>query len=313
MISRMRIVTMGLLAISLFVPSSAFAQEDRPEQETFRAAGEITGVVPGQGTFTLHTRSGEELEFQTSDRTRYRSPDGSIENIHDLKKGMKALVVAIRQDEALQALLVAAGSPEDLPVHIRVAGEIQSVDLAGESFVLLPREGEALTFLTGERTRYRGEGIDDLGDLQPGMHGLVVGVKQEDGGVLALLVAVGEPKDRPEILKFAGEITAVVPGQGTFTIKSRDGEEVEFQTSERTKFRSKDGSVQDIHDLKHGMLAFVGAIEQEDGTLLALVVGARSAPDDRPLPENRPYREPEDRPNREPVPSPEPANEQVSA
>ncbi len=60
------------------------------------------------------------------------------------------------------------------------------------------------------------------------------------------------------------------------------------------------------------MLALVGAIEQEDGTLLALVVGVGN-PEDRPRPEDRPYREPEGRPHREPVPSPEPADEQVSA
>lgn len=312
MISRMRIVTMGLLAISLLVPSSAFAQEDRPEQERFRAAGEITGVVPGQGTFTLHTRSGKELEFQTSDRTRYRSPDGSVQDIHDLKKGMKALVVGIRGDGGLQAMMVAAGFPEDLPEHMRAAGEIQSVDQAGQSFVLMPRAGEALTFQTGERTRYRGEGIEGSGDLEPGMFALVLAVKQEDGSLLALLVAVGEPKDRPEILKFKGEITGIVPGQGTFTLMTREGEELEFQTSERTKFRSRDGLVQDIHDLKVGMLALVGAIEQEDGTLLALVVGVGN-PEDRPHPEDRPYRVPEGRPNREPLPTSDPADQDVSA
>ncbi|MEK7683125.1 MAG: DUF5666 domain-containing protein, partial [Chloroflexota bacterium] len=140
---------------------------------------------------------------------------------------------------------------------------------------------------------------------------LVVGIRQ-DGALQALLVAVGEPKDRPEILKFKGEITGIVPGQGTFTLMTREGEELEFQTSERTKFRSRDGSVQDIHDLKKGMLALVGAIEQEDGTLLALVVGVGN-PEDRPRPEDRPYREPEGRPHREPLPTPDAADQEISA
>ncbi|MGH2621036.1 MAG: hypothetical protein ACRDHG_10770, partial [Anaerolineales bacterium] len=69
----MRIATIGFSVLSLLVPSAAFAEEEHPERNRFRYAGEITGVVPGQGTFTLLTRAGEELEFQTSDRTHYRS------------------------------------------------------------------------------------------------------------------------------------------------------------------------------------------------------------------------------------------------
>ncbi|TDI87022.1 MAG: hypothetical protein E2O74_00470, partial [Chloroflexi bacterium] len=100
------------------MPAAVYAQEESPErpEHGIRAAGEITGIVPGQGTFTLTSRQGEDFKFQTNDRTKFRSPNGSVEDIHDLKKGMKALVVATEQDDGtLLALMVAAGQPDDLP------------------------------------------------------------------------------------------------------------------------------------------------------------------------------------------------------
>ncbi|MFQ5921853.1 MAG: DUF5666 domain-containing protein [Anaerolineales bacterium] len=282
--NKLRIATIGVLAVTMLVPGAVFAQEEAPERPEggVRAAGEISGVVPGQGAFTLTTRRGDELEFQTNDETKFRSPNGSVEDIHDLKKGMKALVVAAEQDDGtLLALMVAAGHPEDLPDGKQLGGVIESVNLDAQSFMLKPREGETVRIKTSARTRFRGEGIDGLGDLEHGMHARVVAIEQDQSGLMALLVAAGKPKDRPEVIKLGGEITGVVPGQGTFTLMTRGGEELELSTNERTKFHSRDGSVQDIHDLKKGMLAMVGAVRQDDGQLLALVV-AVGTPEDRP-------------------------------
>jgi hypothetical protein len=280
MINKLRIATIGITIVSLLVPVAAFAQGEGPEHR-IHATGEITGVVPGQGTFTLMTPGGEELEFQTEENTKFRSPDGSIEDIHDLKRGMKAIVIGMQLDDGtLLAKAVGAGFPEDLPEHIRVAGVIESVNTDRGTLDLQPREGDLITFNTSDRTRFRGEGIESLADLEPGMHAMVVAIEPEEGGLLALLVAARKPKDRPDLIKVGGEITGVVPGQGTFSLMTRDGRELEFSTNERTRFRSKDGSIQDIHDLKKGMLAFVGAVETDDG-LLALIV-AVGQPEDRP-------------------------------
>jgi hypothetical protein len=228
------------------------------------------------------TRKGEELEFQTNENTKFRSPSGTVEDIHDLKKGMKALVVAAEQgDGTLLALMVAAGHPEDLPDHLRAAGQIEAIDPGNQTFALRTRDGETLPFQTGERTKYRGEGIEGFESLEAGMYAMVAAIPQDGGPLLALLIAVGQPKDRPDVIRLGGEITGVVPGQGTFTLMSREGEEYELSTNERTKFHSRDGSVQDIHDLKKGMLAMVGAVRQDDGQLLALVVAAGN-PEDRP-------------------------------
>jgi hypothetical protein len=228
------------------------------------------------------TRQGQELEFQTDENTKFRGPGGSVEGIHDLEKGMKALVVAAQRDDGtLLALMVAAGYPEDLPDHLKAAGQIQGINADDQTFTLKTREGETLSFQTGERTKYRGEGVDNFDDLESGMFAMVAAIHQDSGPPLALLIAAGEPKERPEAMRLQGEITGVVPGQGTFTIVNREGNEFELSTNDRTKFHSWDGSISDIHDLKKGMQAIVGAIRQDDGQLLALAVAAGN-PEDRP-------------------------------
>jgi hypothetical protein len=281
MYNKLRIAILMALVLSLAATGAAFAQDDRPEG-VFRVAGEISQVVPGQGTFTLLTRHGTEITFATSDITEFKSPEGSIESIHDLKKGMKALVVGKETDGELPlALVVAAGFPDDLPERIRVLGHVTSVNIDRSSFTMITRDETSLTFVVGERTHFRGEGIEGLEDLQPEMGVLVVGIEGEDGGLFALLVAARNPDDRPDRIHVAGEVTAVNPGQGTFTINPRDGDEISFQTNDRTQFKSRDGTVNNLADLKKGMFAAVAAVRQEDDLPLALLVAA-GHPEDRP-------------------------------
>jgi len=279
--NKLRIATIAVLAGSLLLPAAVYAQEDAPErpERGFRAAGEITGVVPGQGTFSLVTREGRELGFQTNDETKFRSPNGTVESIHDLKKGMKALVVAAEQDDGtLLALMVAAGNPDDLPDGRRLGGVIEAVSLEAQSFTLKPRDGDAVRIEVGDRTKYRGEGVEALGDLEAGMHARVVVVEQDGGGLMALLVAAGQPKDRPDRpeldVKVAGEV--VEKGDGSFVLQTRDSERISFTVNEDTQYKGIGG----LGELEVGMMAAVGANETDHG-LLAVFVGARN-PEDRP-------------------------------
>ena len=292
--NKLRIATIGVLTAALLLPVAVVAQEEAPERPDgrMRAAGEISGVVPGQGTFTMLTRQDKELEFQTNGDTKFRGPNGSVEDIHDLKKGMKALVVAAKQDDGtLLALMVGAGNPEDLPDHLRAGGQIQALNPDNQTFALQTRQGETLPFQTGERTKYRGEGIDGFDDLSNEMHAMVVAIPQENGLPLALMVAAGNPKDRPDWpeldVKAGGEVTAV--GGSSLTIETRDGESISFSVNDSTHFKGIGG----LEELKVGMMAAVGANETDDG-LLALVVGARH-PGDRPNPHDRPGRGPDRR------------------
>ena len=169
------------------------------------------------------------------------------------------------------ALTGAAGAEEDPPPNALFArGEITAVDLAGSTFSVHTLRGEDLTFQVNEETHFaspNGE-VDELEELHAGLLAAVAAEKQADGSLLARRVGVARKEDR---LRVAGEITGVVPGQGTFTLESREGASYTFHTNDRTRFVSRDGSAQDIHDLKKGMHAVVGAVKV-DGEWLALRV-----------------------------------------
>ena len=282
MTKKLRIATIGLLIGALLIPAAAFAEGEGPNRpgDGVRVGGEIVRIDTGELSFALMSQRGEEFTIQTDASTKFHGPDGSVQAFGDLQQGMRAHVGGRPQDDgSLLAHVVVAGAAEDFPEHNRVGGQILSVDLGNESFSLQPRESDPVRFQTGERTQYRGEGVESLGDLKPGMHAMVVAIPQENGAPLAVLVATGEPQDRPDLKKFAGEIAGVDPEQGAFSVTTRDGETIRFGTSERTRYRSRDGSVAGIDDLKAGMMAGVGAIQTEDGSLLALFVGVGTKQD----------------------------------
>jgi hypothetical protein len=103
----------------------------------------------------------------------------------------------------------------------------------------------------------------------------IVGVQeQEDGSMLAKAVRAGTPRQASR-QRYAGQIVSVDTAASTFTLKPRRGDQdLVFVVDENTRFRGKDGSVESLDDLEPEMVAVVVAKEQEDGTLLALGVGA---------------------------------------
>lgn len=266
-----------VLMLSLATVGVAFAEEDAPTGR-MRFLGEITNVDEAASTFRMHTRVSDDVTFKVNPATRFRSPDGSVQSLSDLEMGMHALVTASGSEDGIfvAKLVITRRTPEERKL-VRVLGEITSVELTGDRFDLTKRDGEIITFQVGDRTRFRSRGgeIEGIEDLVPGMVALVTGVRVEEGGVFATSVAAGQKEDMPSKHRHVkGEIIKVVPGQGTFTIETSDGESQTFQTNDRTRFRSRDGSVSDIHDLKKGMTALVGVIEQQDGTQLAFLVVA---------------------------------------
>ena len=157
-----------------------------------KVTGEITNVIPGQQTFMLTTREGREYTFLVSDRTRFRSRDGSIEDIHDLKQGMLAIVVAVeQQDGSLLALVVGAGYPPEQPDTVQAAGRI--VDLGNRSFTLLTRNGERMTFTVDGSTVYRSRdgSIQSFDDLRVGMVAATRAKVLGNGQLKSIWVAAG--------------------------------------------------------------------------------------------------------------------------
>jgi hypothetical protein len=245
-----------------------------------RARGQIQVVIPERSIFVIRTLKAERLSIKVHERTRFRSPDGSVEGIRDLERGMLVQVRGLRpQSEAqggLLALEVLAADREDI---VSVRGKIQKVDPSAGSFELQESGGNHLTVFVGERTRFISPGgeIKSVHDLEMGMVAGVQGVERGDGTILALRVAAGESGElRDHVMRTAGEITRIVPGQSTFWLLTKEGQLLKLQVRERTQFRSPDGSVQDIHDLKKGMTARLLAYATEGGDLIALRVWVRT-------------------------------------
>lgn len=178
---------------------------------------------------------------------------------------------------------VAYAADEQPPDGVRAAGKIVDVDLGASSFTIdTLRKGE-LTVIVSDTTQFRSrEGeIEDLADLEAGMPVIVAGKLGSSGEILAEVVAVGKPGERPMRFRYRGEITGVAPNDGTFTLKTLAGEEVEINVGDRTRFISRDDSIEGIDDLEAGMLALVQGLKGTGGELNALLVAAGNA-EDRP-------------------------------
>ena len=261
-------------ALTLGLVGVAYAEGDAPDNQT-RIAGVILNVDFPGNTFAVRTLSGTDIHVHVTGNTVYRSRDGSVHGFEDLSVDMRVIVVGQeRGDGTINASVVFAANPEELRELMRLKGEVGGV--GDRSFTLLTEDGRSLTIHVIDRTRFRsrdGE-VTTLGDLEPGMVAIVSAAETEDNGIVALVVAAGPPDGNihDRVFRTTGEITTVVPGQETFTVQSNEGESITFVTGERTKFRSRDGSVTGIHDLKRGMFAMVGAIKMEDGTNQAVVV-----------------------------------------
>ena len=270
-------------ALTLGFVGVAYAEGDAPDNQ-LRIAGVILNVDFPGNTFAVRTLSGTDVHVHVTGNTEYRSRDGSVQGFEDLVVDMRIIVVGQeRGDGTINASVVFAATPEEVPELMRLKGEVGGV--GDRYFTLLTEDGRSLTINVIDRTRFRSRNgeVTTLSDLEPGMVALVTAADTEDNGIVALVVAAGTPGGdiRDRVFRTSGEITGVVPGQETFTVQSKEGDSITFVTGERTKFRSRDGSVTGIHDLKRGMFAMVGAIKMEDGTNQALVVLAGS-PEDRP-------------------------------
>ncbi|OGO17234.1 MAG: hypothetical protein A2Z14_01105 [Chloroflexi bacterium RBG_16_48_8] len=266
-----------LVLVLIFVTPGVVFAEEESHPERVRYLGEITNVDLEARTFSLHSNAGEDLRFIVNERTEFRSRDGSIGGVSDLTIGMKALVSAIHGEEGNSiALIVAAGEVGELPQLQRFYGTIESVNLQENSFILETKKGELQDLAVGAHTRYRSrdDSINGLDDLEPGMSVLVGAFIRADQTSLAVIVCADKAMERSDRFVVIGEIINVVPGQGTFDLEARSGDILTFTIHGRTKFRSRESSIEDIHDLKKGMVALVVAVKNREGALIAVGITA---------------------------------------
>lgn len=150
-------------------------------------------------------------------------------------------------------------------------GIVTAVDAAANEFSIENRDGESITFMVNADTKYlsrEGE-LESFDDLVVDM---VVGVKavgNEEGTLVAKAVAYIDPA-MVNAERAGGEVIAV--GSDSFTIMTRNDEELTLQVDEDTRFKSRDGSLEGLDDLEVGMKVGTIYIENEDGSLLAKAV-----------------------------------------
>lgn len=245
---------------------------DPAELDGRKLGGKVLEVDTVESSFTLQTRSGEQLVIAVDESTRY---NGEAQALEELQPGMVAAVIAEEEEEgALLARRVAARWPVE-----KRAGTLKAVDPGAGEFTLTTRQGEELTYLVDEQTRFRSrqDTIAGLEELQEGMLAVVISRQPDDGERIAVLVLAGEEGDLPEFdQRFIGKVVEV--GEDEFTLETRGGEQVSLQVNADTLFRSPLNKVSGLGELKEGMLALVMAQEIEDGEYLAVrVVAGRLA------------------------------------
>jgi hypothetical protein len=259
-----------LLMLSLCLGFSGVAYAQGVESaDRVRKVGEVAEIDLADSSFSLETRSGELLQVVISESTHFRSPDDVIQSIEDLEVGMPALVIGeLFESGILQASLIAARPPGEHPQRSRMAGEVGWVDLESQTFELIEQDGDLATIQVDRRTRFRSHdgSLQGLDDLEEGMKAVVVAVEGEGAGLLARWVAAAAPEDIPDGLRrWSGEIAEIYPDRGTFTLETSEGETVNFQTGEGTRFMGRGMEVEDLDDVTQGMLAAVAALEGEEG------------------------------------------------
>jgi hypothetical protein len=286
MVSKLGKAIVWALMLTLVTTSMVYAA-DEPDHERIQRVGEITSVDLEASCIVLQSRNGESIEFFITESTNYRSRNDVIQGIADLSIGMKALVTGEQEREGhFIALLIMAGLPDEVPELQRVTGFFVSINADAGIFQLEKKNGEVQEFVAANRTHYKSRdgSISGLADIEPGMVAVVVALVRTDQTPLALWVGVGRKPEQRERFMVIGEIGKVVPGQNTFELIDSSGNTHTFSVIERTRFRSRDGSLLELQDLKKGMHALVLGVREDDGSQVALVIAAGYLEDLKQLP-----------------------------
>jgi hypothetical protein len=201
------------------------------------------------------------------------------------KKLIFSIVVAVVAALVVGSVALAAGNvqlqalaSEDQAARRRARGLGQVTGIGENQFTAqLLKRGE-VTVLVDEKTRFfNSDGSEAaFGDLQVGRWVAGVVLRQKDGTLLARRVMLlPEGFDPTQVdRRAAGKVTAVDVAGSTLTLETRRGKTLIFNVTENTFFI---GKAQGLDEIEVGMKAAVGAQTNDDGTLTALTITARSA------------------------------------
>ena len=211
---------------------------------------QVTEIAADQ--FTAEDPKGEAHTIAITEDTHFRTREdqtGQPASYDDLEVGMWVLIANRKAPGHQAAAQLVIILPEDFDPSsikgLRVLGQVDKINIGQSTFDLTTRKGDALTFSVDDSTKFAGS-ISELKDLEKGMPVGVVAVKQEDGTLLAKLVADEKPAP-PKFGRKSGAITAI--GDSSLTITTRQGETLTVSITENTRFGSRDGSITGLNDL----------------------------------------------------------------
>ncbi len=264
----------GLIASAAFADTSTDSKSgfDLGNRPSLRI-GKVTGI--GGSDFTIETLNGETLQITVTDETVFRiRPEDSAQDpagaaFGDLEVGQYVGIAMQNSSENNPKARLVVLLPEDFdPTQLkgkRAAGKVTLVSETGGFFEIETRDGELLQIAVNENTRYRGS-ADSLADLVEGTLVEIIAIEQEDGILLAKMVATKQPR-----LKFnqvSGTITALT--SNSLTITDRGGQEYTFTIDEHT--RVKGWNITSLDDLEKDMRVLVLYQEDENGGLTARAI-----------------------------------------
>ncbi|MEN8241981.1 MAG: DUF5666 domain-containing protein [Chloroflexota bacterium] len=267
------ILAVSLLAAAAF--SGTASADQLPTNEKAQTPRNTIGqVVTIETDHFVIERNGEQQAILINEETRFRSKPGESPPGYDqLATGMWVAVRGTPGETGdliavLVILLPEDFSPDSLRGE-RFLGEVTKVNNGQNSFTVITRAEEEITVFTDEKTRFL-NGISELKDLEHGSQVGVVAVEQQDGSLLAKLVAGAKLNQRPSTNRVSGKVETLT--NDALTLLMRGDNSQTFTITTETKFRSLDGSISELAELQSGDIVVVLFEGDPDSDLVALNV-----------------------------------------
>lgn len=220
--------------------------------------GEVLEI--GAEEFTVESLKGDILTISVADETFFRKQEegqGMDASFSDLESGMWVAVHPHRDGSGAVGARLVVILPDDFDPSqlqgMRLLGEVDKINPGQNTFEILTRNGDSVSFQVDERTQFIGD-LNSFDDLEKGLRVAVLAGEQEDGTFLAKIVGAGDG-DRPRLEKTGGKITQI--GDSSLTILTRQGEEKSFTVSEATRFANRQGEINGLGDLAIDMVVLV--------------------------------------------------------
>lgn len=214
------------------------------------------------------------VTVSVSPQTTFR---GALHSLADLQTGMTVTVQgAVNASGGTLTATEVDDQPEnnDANDHADAAGDdngseldgaVNSVDMAGSSFMLLLAGGALKTITVSSATEFEG-GLRGLASLTHGQRVSVKGTPQANGSVAASRVEAEDDQEAPESVDIAGVIASVDTAGSSFVLTVAGGGQGTVVVNAGTEF---DGGFNGFSDLQKGMRVEVRGALQADGSVLA--------------------------------------------